>query len=106
MAPDTITIDKAYALDLEWENSNQPADKLRCVTYRKAGNGSVTMLTIPGDDSAPCYQAVNGHFQHIAGPTLATWQAQRDQAELEAVLQAEYRDAYETTRSLTDGLHW
>ena len=105
MTPDTITIDKAYELDLEWENSNQPADKLRCVTYRRSGNGSTTLLTIPGDDSAPTYQAVNGHFQHISGPTLDEWQLARDEAEFMAQWQ-EARDEAETFRSLREGLHW
>ena len=101
-----ITLDTAGELDMAFVNAANPTGMLRMVDHRVSGNRTVTLLEVPGDDSAPTYQRVNGHFQHIAGPTLDEWQAKRDAAELEAVLEAEYRDAADTERDLLAGLHW
>ena len=151
-----ITTDKAYSIDLDWQNADaDAADMLpRLVDYK-----SVTLLTIPSlNGTAPTYQyrshdpksgAYAPAYYHTSGPTLEQWcaeqdaakiedeyrqrqeafnaaqEAQRDEwealkaekrakraarqlhkrdaAELEAVLQAEYRDAYETRRDLCAG---
>ena len=98
-----LTIDQVGEIDLAWQNAANPTGMLRLVDHRVSGNRTVTLLEVPGDDSTPTYQRVNGHFQHIAGPTLDEWQAKRDAAELEAVLEAEYRDAADTRES---ALHW
>ena len=71
MDTDTISIDVAGEIDAQWTNSGMPDNGLRIYGLRRNGNGSTTFLAVPGDDSAPCYQRVNGHFEHVAGPTLA-----------------------------------
>ena len=80
-ATDTITIDTAGEIDAEWVNAGMPQDGLRIVSHRISGNRSRTFLTIPGDDDSPCYERINGNFQHVDGPTLADWQAQQEAAE-------------------------
>lgn len=103
---DILTVDMVGELDSAWMNAGQPANGLRMVPGK-----TMTVLTIPNDESAPVYRyrshdPKTGKFaqvwQHIAGPTLAEWQAKRDAAELEGVLQAEYRDDYETRRDALD----
>lgn len=73
---DTISIDVAGELDAAWTNAGMPHDGLRIVGHRISGNRTVTMLTVPGDDTAPCYTLSNGRYLHVTGPTLAEWQAQ------------------------------
>ena len=87
----TITIDQAGEIDMQWINNGHPADGLRMVDMRTAGNGYRTYLEVPGDDSAPYYMRQNGHFVHIAGPTLEQWYAEQD-----------YRDERETRRDALD----
>ena len=79
---DIITLDVAGEIDAAWTNSGMADDALRIVSYRISGNRSRTFLTIPDDDSAPCYERINGHFQHVDGPTLADWYAEQDAADL------------------------
>ncbi len=90
---DTITIDKAGEIDMEYENATDGAKMLRIASYRK-----VTLLTIPMNASAPTYQyhrhdpetgAYAPAYYHTAGPTLAQWYAEQDS-----------RDDYETRRDL------
>lgn len=85
----TITIDAVGEIDMAFMNAADPTGMLRLVDHRVSGNRTVTLLEVPGDDSAPCYQAVNGHFQHVSGPTLEQWYAEQDS-----------RDAAETQRDL------
>lgn len=86
----TISIDKAGDLDAEWFDSGmQPNIGLRIVSHYASGNRSASYLEVPGDDNAPLYRRVNNHFEHVSGPTLDEW-----------LMQAEYRDAAETTAGL------
>ena len=82
---DTITIDKAGEIDMEYENATDGAKMLRIASYRK-----VTLLTIPMNASAPTYQyhrhdpetgAYAPAYYHTAGPTLAQWYAEQDAAD-------------------------
>ena len=71
---DTISITQAGEIDTEWFNNGmQPNKGLRVVNHYASGGRSVSILEVPGDDSTPVYRRVNGHFQHVAGPTLADW---------------------------------
>ena len=70
MAQHTITAEQAYTLDMDWMNAGQPSDGLRIVTHRIAGNRTVTLLTVPGDDSAPCYKRVASGFEWVSGPQI------------------------------------
>ena len=70
MAQHTITAERGYTIDLEWMNAGQPDDGLRIVTHRIAGNRTVTLLTVPGDDSAPVYKRVANGFEHVSGPQI------------------------------------
>jgi hypothetical protein len=91
-----ITTDKAYEIDLDWQNADaDAADMLpRLVSHKNA-----TLLTIPSlNGSAPAYQyrshdpetgAYAPAYYHTAGPTLAEWYAEQDA-----------RDDYETRRDL------
>ena len=76
---DTITIDAAGEIDANWTNSGMPDMGLRIVSYRISGNRYRTFLTVPDNDASPCYERINGNFQHVDGPTLAEWErAQRN----------------------------
>jgi hypothetical protein len=79
---DTITIDTAGEIDAAWTNSGMPQDGLRITGHRVSGNRSVTLLTVPGDNSAPCYTLSNGRYIHVTGPTLGQWYAEQDAADL------------------------
>ena len=70
MAQHTITAEHAYTIDLDWMNDGQPDDGLRIVTHRIAGNRTVTLLTVPGDDTAPTYKRVANGFEHVSGPEI------------------------------------
>ncbi len=82
-----ITTDKAYEIDLNWQNADvDAADTLpRLVSHKNA-----TLLTIPSlNGSAPTYQ-YRGHdpatgayapaYYHTAGPTLDEWYKARQAA--------------------------
>lgn len=68
MAQHTITAEQAYEIDREWSNGD--GSGLRLVDHRIAGNRKVTLLTVPGDDSAPCYKRVANGFEHVSGPEI------------------------------------
>lgn len=96
MATDTITLDVAGELDSQWVNSGmQPNVGLRIVRHYGSLGRDKFLLEVPGDDNAPCYMRVNGHYQHIDGPTLADWQRQQDEAEFMAQWQEARREARE-----------
>ena len=78
---DTLSLDVAGELDAAWCNAGYPDTGLRIVGHRVSGNGMVTMLTVPGDNTAPCYTLSSGKYIHVTGPTLAEWQAEREYAE-------------------------
>jgi hypothetical protein len=81
-ATDAITLDVAGELDAAWVNAGmQPNTGLRIVRHYGSLGKDKFLLEVPGDDSAPCYMRVNGHFQHVTGPTLADWYAEQDAAE-------------------------
>ena len=93
-----ISTDRAYEIDNDWGNAGMPGDGLRIASYRTAGNGSRSVLCIPGNDNAPRYQDRSHDpefgeyapgYYHDSGPTLDEW-----------MLQAEYADAAETTAGL------
>ena len=96
---DTISIERASDVDLEWYNDGtDPDGGLRIVTYHTAGNGSRLVLCIPGDGNAPRYEYKRHNpetgeyrpaYYHVSGPTLDEW-----------LMQAEYADAAETTAGL------
>lgn len=87
MNTDSIISTRAHEMDIQWMKEGMPADGLRIVGYRIAGNRSRTYLTVPGNDSAPCYVA-RAHnpgtgeyapaYYHVSGPTLAEWQQAQD----------------------------
>ena len=97
---DVISTTKAHEIDDKWIEAGYPTSGLRMVGYYTAGNRSQTLLTIPGDDAAPCYEFLTHNpetgkeapaFYHVSGPTLdeqefmAQWQeALREAAELRA----------------------
>jgi len=101
---DTITIDAAGDIDRQWVNSAMPDDGLRIVSHRISGNRSRTFLTIPGNDNSPCYERINGHFQHVDGPTLAEWQRQQHAASM-PVWYVERSEATAMTQLLDDARH-
>lgn len=76
MEQHTITAEQAYTIDMEWMNSGQPADGLRLVDYRISGNRHRTLLTVPGDDTATCYERVSNGFRHVSGPQIRMTKAQ------------------------------
>ena len=93
---DTLTVDTVGELDSAWMNAGQPENGLRMVPGK-----TMTVLTIPNDESAPVYRyrshdPKTGKFAqawfHIAGPTLAEWYAEQDS-----------RDEYDTRRDLCAG---
>ena len=82
---DTITIDAAGEIDAAWCNAGYPDAGMRIVPGK-----TMTVLTIPNDESAPVYRyrshdPKTGKFAqawyHLAGPTLAEWQQEREYAE-------------------------
>lgn len=93
-----ISTDRAYEIDNDWSNASDQDQMLRCVSYRTTGNGSRSVLCVPGNDNAPRYEYrphdpetgeyAPGYY-HQSGPTLDEWQQQ-----------AEYRDEAETTAGL------
>ena len=95
MAQHTITQEQAYEIDRQWSDTGAG---LRCVSHRRSGNRAVTMLTVPSNNGAPCYEyrlhdPITGEyapaFYHVTGPTLAEWYAEQDS-----------RDERETLRDL------
>lgn len=70
MAQHIITAEQAYTLDMDWMNDGQPNDGLRLVTHRISGGRTITLLTVPGDDTAPCYKRVANGFEHVSGPQI------------------------------------
>ena len=93
MATDTITYQTASEIDTAWSDARWPSDGLRIVPLKNA-----TLLTIPDNDDAPCYNwrshdPEHGKYApayyHVSGPTLDEW-----------LMQAEYADAAETTAGL------
>ena len=68
MAQHTISLEQAYEIDREWSNGD--GSGLRIVDHRIAGNRTVTLLTVPGDDSAPTYKRVASGFEHVSGPQI------------------------------------
>ena len=99
-----ISTDRAYNIDLEWSNvssacnDGEDENMLRIVSYRTPGNGTRSVLCLPGNDSSPRYQyrshspetgEYHPAYYHVSGPTLDEW-----------LMQAEYRDAAETTAGL------
>lgn len=111
----TLTLDQAGEIDAAWINGGMPDDGMRLYSLRRSGNRTMTFLGVPGHwpMTTPLYVESNGRFLHMQGtPTLDEWQAERDaqaiadRAELEAVLEAEYRDAADTERDLLAGMHW
>lgn len=69
--------------------ANYPADALRINYYRVGGGGMNTLLSVPGDDNAPCYRRnMRGEWLHVSGPEInaAAYAAQID----------EYNEAFET----------
>ena len=112
LRPDTITIDAAgqldtdtaYEIDIEWINSGRPDDGLRMVQYYVGGKGYSEALCLPGNDNAPCYErrthnpdtgVFNVAYYHVAGPTLADWQRQQDEAEFMSQWQEARQEARE-----------
>lgn len=79
-AVDKISIDVAGELDAAWLNAGMPDDGLRVYGLRRS-TYTVTYLAVPGNDKAPCYIYGKSGYYHVAGPTLAEWQAQREYAE-------------------------
>jgi hypothetical protein len=48
-----------------------PADALRINYYRIGGGGMTTLLSVPGDDNAPCYMRnMRGEWEHVSGPEI------------------------------------
>lgn len=68
MAQHTISLEQAYEIDRQWSNGD--GSGLRLVDHRIAGNRTVTLLTVPGDDSAPTYKRVANGFEHVSGPQI------------------------------------
>ena len=79
---DTITIDQAGDIDAAWCNNGMSDNGLRITGHRVSGNRTVTLLTVPGNQDAPCYTLSNGRYIHVTGPTLADWYAEQDAADL------------------------
>lgn len=68
MAQHTISLEQAYEIDRQWSNGD--GSGLRLVDHRISGNRTVTLLTVPGDDSAPTYKRVSNGFEHVSGPQI------------------------------------
>lgn len=64
----TISLEQAYEIDRQWSNGD--GSGLRLVDHRIAGNRKVTLLTVPGDDTAPTYQRVANSFEWVSGPQI------------------------------------
>jgi hypothetical protein len=93
---DFITLTTAGEIDAAWFNNGMADNALRLVHTKRD-----TLLTVPSlNGSAPTYQyslhdLATGEwapgYYHVAGPTLADWQAQQEHAEASR----EARDLYE-----------
>ncbi len=101
---DSISSTKAREMDIQWMKAGMPASGLRIVGYRIAGNRSRTFLTVPGNDSAPCYEYFfhrqdTGEYApayyHVSGPTLAEWKERLEQERLEQEQAEAAREAAE-----------
>ena len=101
---DSISEEDAILIDIDWSDAGMQPDGLRIVGYRIAGNRSRTYLTVPGNDSAPCYVERTHNpdtgeyapaYYHQSGPTLAEWQRQQDEREFMAQWQEARREAIE-----------
>jgi hypothetical protein len=100
MAIDTISIDKAGEIDCEWMNAGQPDNGLRIYGLRRS-TYTVTYLAVPGNDQAPCYIYGKSGYYHVAGPTLAEWQAQ--QASVQIALDNARRYEAQSASSAANG---
>lgn len=97
----TLTGAQATDIHNDAAATGYPSDALRINYYRIGGGGMSTLLNVPGNDHAPCYQRrMTGEWELVSGDCTADeWNAQREQADLYA-MQDEYRDEAETLASL------
>ena len=86
---DVISTTKAREIDARWVEAGMQPDGLRIVGYRIAGNQYRTLLTVPGNDDAPCYEyyphnPITGEiapaYYHVSGVTLEEWYEAQDYA--------------------------
>jgi len=101
---DSISEEDAILIDIDWSDAGMQPDGLRIVGYRIAGNRSRTYLTVPGNDSAPCYVERTHNpdtgeyapaYYHQSGPTLAEWQEQERLEQEQAEAACEAAELYE-----------